>query len=97
VYLRGGVVHLPIIIKAKNNQSPNEIIRQFKKVVAATDIVQKVKDRRYYQKPSKLKAVMKEELKKQKKRARASKRMKNPPVRKISTKPRNFSSSNFSN
>jgi len=52
--------------------------------VAATDIVQKIKDRRYFVKPSKTRAIKKEEIKKQKKRQRSQKRMKNLPVRKVS-------------
>ena len=82
---------MPIIVKSKANQSSNDVIRQFKKVVASTDIVQKIKDRRFFTKPSQERAVKKEELKKQKKRARTQKRMKNPPTRKVVARPRSFS------
>jgi len=50
---------LPIIIKAKSKDNNNSLIREFKKVTAVTDIVQKVRDRRYFQKPSQVKAVKK--------------------------------------
>lgn len=95
INLRGGVFTLPIIVKAKNNQNPTDVIRQFKKVVAATDIVQKTKDRRYFVKPSQLMAIKKEEKKKQKKRHRSQKRMKNQPVRKVSTLKSGYKSSGY--
>ncbi|MCL4208908.1 30S ribosomal protein S21 [Patescibacteria group bacterium] len=50
---------MPIIIKAKSKDNNNSLIREFKKVTAVTDIVQKVRDRRYFQKPSQVKAVKK--------------------------------------
>lgn len=50
---------MPIIIKAKAKDNNNSLIREFKKVTAITDIVQKVRDRRYFQKPSQVKAVKK--------------------------------------
>lgn len=50
---------MPIIIKAKSKDNNNSLIREFKKVTAITDIVQKVRDRRYFQKPSQVKAVKK--------------------------------------
>ncbi len=68
---------MPIIIKAQNNDSTGDLIKKFKKISVATDIVQIVKDRRYYQKPSKLKAVRNTEMRRLKKRARSLKRLKN--------------------
>ncbi|HYD35678.1 MAG TPA: 30S ribosomal protein S21 [Vitreimonas sp.] len=68
---------MPIIIKAQGNDSTNDLIKKFKKVVVATDIVQTVKDRRYYQKPSRVKAVRTIEKKRLQKRVRSLKRMKN--------------------
>lgn len=50
---------MPIIIKAKSKDNSNSLIREFKKITAVTDIVQKVRDRRYFQKPSQVKAVKK--------------------------------------
>jgi ribosomal protein S21 len=50
---------LPIIIKANPKSNTNSLIRDFKKVIAVTDIVQRVRDRRYFQKPSKINAIKK--------------------------------------
>ncbi|MEN8253546.1 MAG: 30S ribosomal protein S21 [Patescibacteria group bacterium] len=82
IFRTGGVCTLPIVIKAKSNQNTNDVIRQFKKAVSATDIVQRVKDRRYFARPSKTRAIKKEEIKKSRKRAKIVKKMKNAPVRK---------------
>jgi ribosomal protein S21 len=68
---------LPIIIRAQGNDSTSDLIKKFKKITVATDIVQIVKDRRYYQKPSKIKAVKNTEMRRLKKRARSLKRLKN--------------------
>lgn len=68
---------MPIIIRAHGNDSTNDLIKKFKKVTIATDVVQIVKDRRYYQKPSKIKAVKNTEMRRLKKRARSLKKLKN--------------------
>ena len=68
---------LPIVIRAKKNQSTSDLIRQFKKAVAATGIVQIVKDRRYFQKPSKIKSLKTAELSRLKKRAHSLRKTKN--------------------
>lgn len=68
---------MPIIIRAQGSDSTNDLIKKFKKATISTDIVQIVKDRRYYQKPSKLKAVHKIEMNRLRKRARSLKKMKN--------------------
>ncbi len=68
---------MPIVIKAKKNQSTSDLIRQFKKAVAATGIVQIVKDRRYFQKPSKVKSIKTAERSRLKKRAHSLKKTKN--------------------
>lgn len=74
---REEVIFLPIIIKSQGNESTNDLIKKFKKATIATDVVQLVKDRRYYQKPSKLKAVHKTEMRRLRKRSRSLKRQKN--------------------
>jgi len=71
------VILLPIIVKARGNDSTSDLIRKFKKIVAGADIVQKVKDRTYYQKPSQEKQVRKNELRRAHKRLRSLKRSKN--------------------
>lgn len=68
---------MPIVIRAQGNDSTNDLIKKFKKVTIATDIVQKAKDRRYYQKPAKVKAQRTIEMARLKKRARSLKKMKN--------------------
>lgn len=68
---------MPIIVKAKGNDSTSDVIRKFKKTVAATDIVQKVKDRSFFQKPSQVKKVKKDEKRRSKKRLQSLKKMKN--------------------
>lgn len=71
------MIFLPIIIKAKKNQSTSDIIRQFKKVVAGAGVVQVAKDRRFFQKPSRIKASKVAERSRLKRRARSLKKMKN--------------------
>jgi ribosomal protein S21 len=68
---------LPIVIRAKKNQSTSDLIRQFKKAVAATGIVQIVKDRRYFQKPSKIKSIKTAENSRLRKRAHSLAKTKN--------------------
>ena len=68
---------MPIVIRAKKNQSTGDLIRQFKKAVAATGIVQIVKDRRYFQKPSKIKSLKTAEHSRLQKRAHSLKKTKN--------------------
>lgn len=71
------VITLPIIVKAQGNESTNDLIKKFKKATISVDIVQLVKDRRYYQKPSKIKAVYQTELRRLRKRSRSLKKQKN--------------------
>lgn len=68
---------MPIIIKAKQKDNNNSLIREFKKVSAVTDIVQKVRDRRYFQKPSKVNAVKKIQRKRLQNKIRVLKKTKN--------------------
>lgn len=71
------MIFLPIIIKAKKNQSTSDVIRQFKKAVAGAGVVQVAKDRRFFQKPSRIKASKVAERSRLKRRARSLKKMKN--------------------
>ncbi len=68
---------MAIIIKAQGNENTNDVIKKFKKAIATTDIVQKAKDRRYFKKPSQVRAVKKIEMSRLRKRSRALKRTKN--------------------
>jgi ribosomal protein S21 len=68
---------MAIVIKAKKSESTNDLIRKFKKAVAATGVVQIVKDRRYFRKPSKVKSEKTATDNRLKRRARSLKKMKN--------------------
>lgn len=68
---------MPIIIKAQGSDNTNDLIKKFKKATASADVVQIVKDRRYYQKPALKRAKHKIEMSRLRKRARSLKKMKN--------------------
>lgn len=68
---------MPIVIRAKKTESTNDLIRKFKKLTAAADIVQIVKDRRYFQKPSRVRATKVAEMSRLERRARSLKKTKN--------------------
>jgi len=68
---------MPIVIKSDGNQSSGDVIRRFKKASASTDVVQKAKDRRYFTKPSKVRAQKKIEKTRLRRRARVLKHTKN--------------------
>ena len=68
---------MPIVIKAKKGESTNDVIRKFKKAAVASGVVQKAKDSRYYQKPSKVRAAKTATRSRLKRRARSLKKMKN--------------------
>lgn len=68
---------MPIIIKAKPKDNSNSLIREFKKVIAVTDIVQRVRDRRYFQKPSKINSVKKIQKNRLQRKIRVLKHTKN--------------------
>ena len=70
---------MPIILRAKKNQNINDLIRNFKKKVALSDVVQKVKDRRYFQKPSKIKSNVTSQKNRLRRRMRSLRRLKNTP------------------
>lgn len=68
---------MPIVVKAQSGDNTNDVIRKFKKVSAAADVVTKAKDRAFFKKPSQKRAVKKIEMNRLRKRARKLKRMKN--------------------
>ncbi len=70
---------MPIIVKAKKNSSSSDLIKKFKKLVAASNVVQNAKDRRYYKKPSRVKADQTAAHNRLRKRMHSLKRMKNTP------------------
>lgn len=74
---------MPIVIKSNKNDSTRDLIRQFKKALAATDLVNQVKDRRYNIKPAAKMNVIKNQKRRLKKKVRNLKKMKNVSPRVI--------------
>lgn len=74
---------MPIIVKAKKGDSASNLIRKFKKLVSASEIVQKTRDRRYFKKPSTLKAERLSEKRHLRKKLKTLKKMKNVPSRSL--------------
>ncbi len=68
---------MPVIVKAQGSDSTYDVIKKFKKASASADTVQKARDRRFFQKPSKKRAIKKIEVKRLRRRARSLKKMKN--------------------
>ena len=68
---------MQIVIKAQKGDSTRDLIRQFKKATAATDIVNKVKDRRFYIKRAQEMNVLKSQKRRLKNKIRSLKKMKN--------------------
>lgn len=68
---------MPIVVKAGPKDSTNDVIRKFKKAAASTNVVQNSKDRRYFSKPSKVRAEKKIQKNRLRKKARSLKKMKN--------------------
>jgi len=77
---------MPIIIKARGDDHTGDLIKKFKKIIAATDIIQMVKDRKYYMKPSEVRTVRQNEIRRMHKRKPALKKMKNIPAPKMPTR-----------
>lgn len=71
---------MPIIVrKTSKSDSTGNLVRKFKKAVSAMDIVQRTRDRRYYKKPSTIKAERLSEKRHLRKRLKTLKKMKNVP------------------
>ena len=68
---------MPIVVLANSKDTTHDVIKRFKKAIGKTDLVQDAKDGKYYQKPSKLRAIKKIEMKRLGRRLRKLKRMKN--------------------
>lgn len=68
---------MPVIVRARKSDSSNDVIRKFKKAAAASGVVQTVKDRRYFQKPSKGKSSKTAEYNRLRRRSRSLKKRKN--------------------
>ncbi len=70
---------MPVIIKKTKNDSTGTLIRKFKKITMFMDIVQNARDRRYYKKPSTLKAEKNSTKRHLHKKLKTLKKMKNIP------------------
>ena len=68
---------MPIIIRAKKGDSTGNLIRKFKKTISAVDLVQITRDRRYFKKPSQIKAEINSEKRHLRKKLKTLKKMKN--------------------
>jgi len=68
---------MPIIIRSGQRSSSNDLIRKFKKAVFASNIVQIVRDRHYFVKPARMRALKKIEFNRLRKRLHSIKRAKN--------------------
>jgi ribosomal protein S21 len=77
---------LPIIIKGKGDDHSGDLVKKFKKIVAATNIIQNVKDRKYYMKPSEVRTQRMNELRRMRKRLRSLKKLKNIPAPRMPAK-----------
>lgn len=70
---------MPIVVTADPKDSTGDVIKQFKKMTAQADVVEIARERRYFQKPAKVRADKKIGKKRLQKRLRKLKRMKNIP------------------
>lgn len=68
---------MPIIIRAKKGDSTGNLVRKFKKTISAVDLVQITRDRRYFKKPSQIKAEINAEKRHLRKKLKTLKKMKN--------------------
>jgi len=68
---------MPIVIRAKQNDSTNDVIKRFKRAVTQVDIVQKAKDAAFFISKSSVRASKRMDMNRLRRRARSLKKMKN--------------------
>jgi ribosomal protein S21 len=68
---------MPVIIKKTKKDSAASLMRKFKKITTYMNIVQDARDKRYYKKPSTIKAEKNSEKRHLKKKLKTLKKMKN--------------------
>lgn len=68
---------MPIIIRKTKKDSAASLMRKFKKITTYMNIVQDARDKRYYKKPSTIKAEKNSEIRHLKKKLKTLKKMKN--------------------
>jgi small subunit ribosomal protein S21 len=57
---------MPIVVKAKKDESTDSVIRKFKKKVLSEDILTEVRKREFHQSPSVIRKERKNEIKRKK-------------------------------
>jgi len=70
---RGGGVyrkHMATVVKAKQDESPDSVIRRFKKKVIENEVLTELKRREYYRKPSVERKERRKELERLRRRRR---------------------------
>ncbi|MDR0462734.1 MAG: 30S ribosomal protein S21 [Pseudomonadales bacterium] len=68
---------MAIVVKARKSDSTNDLIKKFKKLTVSTDVVQIVKDRQYFLRPSQVRKNNNNERRRLARRLRGLKKMKN--------------------
>ncbi|NCN24085.1 MAG: hypothetical protein COU65_04670 [Candidatus Pacebacteria bacterium CG10_big_fil_rev_8_21_14_0_10_42_12] len=68
---------MPIVIRAKQNDSTNDVIKRFKRAITQVDIVQKAKDGAFFVSKAAMRASKRMDMNRLRRRARSLKRMKN--------------------
>lgn len=61
---------MPVVVRAKKNDTTLDVIKRFKKFVAIANVLDIAKGREFHFKPSALKNIRYNELKRQKRRAK---------------------------
>lgn len=61
---------MPIVIRAKKSDSTSDVIKRFKKLVTIANVLDIARSREFHFKPSALKNIRLNELKRQKRRAK---------------------------
>jgi ribosomal protein S21 len=76
---------MPIVVKKKKGDSNRNIIGAFKKATKSkqVDVVEEARERRYYRKPSEIRAEKLASIRHRKKRLKTLKNMKNASIEQI--------------
>lgn len=59
---------MPVVVKAKKNDSTNDLIKRFKRLTIVANVLDIAKEREFYFKPSAKKNIQMNEIKRQKRR-----------------------------
>lgn len=61
---------MPVVVKAKKNQSTGDVIKQFKRLTIIANVQDIAKNRQFHMKPALKKNIKNNELKRQRRRAK---------------------------